>query len=85
MELLDYKMIDEELIATVRSTHGHIFKYSFNTETPEYEILEVLEEINNHVDNGRHPLGCEIIKNYDYDDVHNYNIATQSPSRIIIN
>lgn len=70
MELLGYKMRNEELIATVKSDHGHVFRYSFNVETPEYEILEVLEDINNHVDNGRHPLGCEIIKNYDYDDIH---------------
>ncbi|UDI79194.1 hypothetical protein HYI43_11860 [Staphylococcus taiwanensis] len=74
MELLGYKMRNEELIATVKSDHGHVFRYSFNVETPEYEILKVLEDINNHVDNGRHPLGCEIIKNYDYDDIHDNQV-----------
>lgn len=72
MELLGYKMVNNELMATVKSDHGHIFRYSFNIETPEYEILEVLEEVNKHVDNGRHPLGCEIIKNYDFEDIHNH-------------
>ena len=55
MELLGYKMVNDELMATVKSDHGHIFRYSFKIETPEYEILEVLEEVNKHVDNGRHP------------------------------
>ena len=43
MELLGYKMVNDELMATVKSDHGHIFRYSFKIETPEYEILEVLK------------------------------------------
>ncbi|WP_053019897.1 hypothetical protein, partial [Staphylococcus haemolyticus] len=58
MELLGYKMVNDELMATVKSDHGHIFRYSFKIETPEYEILEVLEEVNRHVDNGRHHRGA---------------------------
>ena len=42
----------------VLSDKKQLFKYSFDVTTPEYEILEVLEEINEHVDNGQHPLGC---------------------------
>ena len=61
MELLGYKMVNDELMATVKSDHGHIFRYSFKIETPGMKF-KVLEEVNRHVDNGRHPLGCEIIR-----------------------
>lgn len=74
MQLLGYKMENEELVATVLSDKKHLFKYTFDVSTPEYEILNVLEEINEHVDNGFHPLGCTIIKNYDFEDVRNYSL-----------
>ena len=41
--------------------------------TPEYEILEVLEEINEHVDNGQHPLGCSLLKTFTYEDVSRHH------------
>ncbi|MCU5746513.1 hypothetical protein N9R04_07260 [Staphylococcus sp. SQ8-PEA] len=72
MKLLDYNMENKELIATVLSDHGHLFQYTFDITTPEYEILDVLQDINYHVDNGTHPLGCTILKNYNFKDVvHN--------------
>ncbi|SUM50277.1 Uncharacterised protein [Staphylococcus kloosii] len=74
MQLLGYKMENEELVATVLSDKEHLFKYTFDVSTPEYEILNVLEEINEHVDNGFHPLGCTIIKNYDFRDVKDYSL-----------
>ena len=74
MQLLDYKMKQDKLVATVRSDKQHLFKYTFDIHTPEYEILAVLEEINQHVDNGFHPLGCAIIKNFYYKDVHEYSL-----------
>ena len=72
MQLLNYKMHNDELIATVLTHKKQLFKYTFDITTPEYEILDVLEEINHYVDNGQHPLGCSLLKNYAYEDVsHN--------------
>lgn len=51
MQLLNYKMHNDELIATVLSDKKQLFKYTFDITTPEYEILDVLEEINHYVDN----------------------------------
>ncbi|WP_251521350.1 MULTISPECIES: hypothetical protein [Staphylococcus] len=76
MQLLDYKMQNDELIATVMSDNKHLFKYTFDVTTPEYEILDVLEEINEHVDNGHHPLGCTILKNYDFEDVNHHSLQS---------
>ncbi|WP_398574116.1 hypothetical protein [Staphylococcus equorum] len=72
MQLLNYKMHNDELIATVLSDKKQVFKYTFDVNTPEYEILDVLEKINEYVDNGHHPLGCSLLKNYTHADVsHN--------------
>lgn len=72
MKLLNYKMQKSELVATVLSDKKQVFKYTFDVNTPEYEILDVLEEINHYVDNGHHPLGCSLLKNYSHEDVsHN--------------
>ncbi|MBU7216518.1 hypothetical protein OXR01_09675 [Staphylococcus gallinarum] len=73
MQLLNYKMHNDELVATVLSDKKQLFKYSFDVTTPEYEILEVLEEINEHVDNGQHPLGCSLLKTFTYEDVSRHH------------
>ncbi|MBO1199305.1 hypothetical protein J3T65_07400 [Staphylococcus simiae] len=70
MELIDYNMFDDEMVAIVQSDKGQLFKYSFDTTTPEYKILEVLKELNKRIDEGQHPLGCTLIKRYDFDDVN---------------
>ncbi|MCY1570187.1 hypothetical protein [Staphylococcus pettenkoferi] len=74
MKLLDYNMEGQELVATVMSTQGHLFQYTFDITTPEYEILDVLEDINMHVDQSQHPLGCTLLKKYDFEDVVQYSM-----------
>ncbi len=48
MQLLNYKMHNDDLIATVLSDKKQVLNTHLMFTTPEYEILDVLEEINDY-------------------------------------